>query len=106
MQKFQLNCATIVPRIIVLGSWFMKKILGIIVLILLLCGNTYAKEKKIGNGLSINIPEGYHYFELTLKQIITRFPSLDINDFQIEGFDLGIGIDAKLVVLSNEKKNN
>ena len=82
----------------------MKKILGIIVLILLLSGNAYAKEKKIGNGLSINIPEGYHYFELTLKQIITRFPSLDINDFQIEGIDLGIGIDAKLVVLSNEKK--
>ena len=82
----------------------MKKLLGIIILSLLLSGNAYAKEKKISNGLSINIPEGYHYFELTLKQIITRFPSLDINDFQIEGFDLGIGIDAKLVVLSNEKK--
>ena len=35
---FQLNCATIVPRIIVPGYWFMKKILGIIVLGLLLSG--------------------------------------------------------------------
>ena len=82
----------------------MKKLLGIIILSLLLSGNAYAKEKKISNGLSINIPEGYHYFELTLKQIITRFPSLDINDFQMEGIDLEIGIDAKLIVLSNEKK--
>ena len=82
----------------------MKKLLGIIILSLLLSGNAYAKEKKISNGLSINIPEGYHYFELTLKQIITRFPSLDISDFQMEGIDLGIGIDAKLIVLSNEKK--
>ena len=36
------GCATIVPRIIVLRYWFMKKILGIIVLSLLLSGNVYA----------------------------------------------------------------
>ena len=37
-----MNCATIVPRIIMLGYWFMKKILGIIVLSLLWSSASFA----------------------------------------------------------------
>ena len=69
MQKFQLNCATIVPRIIVLGSWLMKKILGIIVIIFLSCFNansdtnlkwnkTYSGGEIIINRVKFNLPEG------------------------------------------------
>ena len=80
----------------------MKRLLGIIVLGLLWCTPGFAEKKNIGNGLTINIPNGYHYFELTLKQIVTRFPSIDITDFT--NSDFGIGENAKLVVLSNNKK--
>ena len=54
----------------------MKKILGIIVLGLLLSGNVMAKIKNIGNGLSINIPNNYKYFELTFRQLVSRFPDI------------------------------
>ena len=47
----------------------MKKLLGIVVLGLLLSGNVEAKIKNIGNGLSINIPNKYKYFELTFRQL-------------------------------------
>jgi len=80
----------------------MKKLLAIIVLGLLWCTPGFAEKKNIGNGLTINIPNGYHYFELTLKQIVTRFPSIDITDFT--NSDFGIGENAKLVILANNKK--
>ena len=79
----------------------MKKILGIIVLGLLMSANSMAKTKNIGNDISINIPNNYEYFELTFKQLSSRFPDIDYTDLD----EWGIGIDSKIVVLANKKKS-
>jgi len=39
-----------------------------------------AKTKNIGNGISINIPNNYEYFELTFKLLSSRFPNIDYTD--------------------------
>ena len=80
----------------------MKKILGIVVLGLLLSSNVEAKTKNIGNGLSINIPNKYKYFELTFRQLVSRFPEI-VSDEQIYD-DFGIGMGAKLIVIANNQK--
>ena len=80
----------------------MKKLLGILVLGLLLSGNVEAKTKNIGNGLSINIPNKYKYFELTFRQLVSRFPEI-VSDEQIYD-DFGIGMGAKLIVISDNQK--
>ena len=79
----------------------MKKLLGFIVLSLLLSVNSMAKTKNIGNDISINIPNNYEYFELTFKQLSSRFPDIDYTDLD----EWGIGIDSKIVVLANKKKS-
>ena len=79
----------------------IKKLLGIMVLGLLLSGNSMAKTKNIGNGISINVPNEYEYFELTFKQFSSRFPDIDYTDLD----EWGIGIDSKIVVLANKKKS-
>jgi len=80
----------------------MKKLLGIMVLGLLLSANVEAKTKIISNGLSINIPNKYKYFELTFRQLVSRFPEI-VSDEQIYE-DLGIGMGAKLIVIANNRK--
>ena len=80
----------------------MKKLLGILVLGLLLSGNVEAKTKNIANGLSINIPNKYKYFELTFRQLVSRFPEI-VSDEQIYD-DFGIGMGAKLIVIANNQK--
>ena len=80
----------------------MKKLLGIVVLGLLLSGNVEAKTKNIANGLSINIPNKYKYFELTFRQLVSRFPEI-VSDEQIYD-DFGIGMGAKLIVIANNQK--
>ena len=79
----------------------MKKILGIVVLGLLMSVNSMAKTKNIGNWISINIPNNYEYFELTFKQLSSRYPDIDYTDLD----EWGIGIDSKIVVLANKKKS-
>ena len=79
----------------------MKKLLGIVVLGLLLSGNVLAQTKNIGNGLSINIPNNYKYFEITFRQLVSRFP--DITEDYLDD-DFGIGLDTKLIVIANNKK--
>jgi len=79
----------------------MKKILGIVVLGLLMSVNSMAKTKNIGNDISIYIPNNYEYFELTFKQLSSRFPDIDYTDLD----EWGIGIDSKIVVLANKKKS-
>jgi len=79
----------------------IKKLLGIMVLGLLLSGNSMAKTKNIGNGISINVPNEYEYFELTFKQFSSRFPDIDYTDLD----EWGIGIDSKIIVLANKKKS-
>jgi len=81
----------------------MKKLfLGIVVLGLMLSVNVEAKTKIISNGLSINIPNKYKYFELTFRQLVSRFPEI-VSDEQIYE-DLGIGMGAKLIVIANNRK--
>jgi hypothetical protein len=80
----------------------MKKLLGIVVLGLLLCSNVEAQTKNIGNGLSINIPNKYKYFELTFRQLVSRFPEI-VSDEQIYD-DFGIGMGAKLIVITDNQK--
>ena len=81
----------------------MKKLLGIVVLGLLLISNiSQAKIKSIGNGLTINIPNKYKYFEITFRQLISRFPEIGSED-QIYD-DLGIGMGTKLIVIANNQK--
>ena len=80
----------------------MKKLLGILVLGLLLCSNVEAQTKNIGNGLSINIPNKYKYFELTFRQLVSRFPEI-VSDEQIYD-DFGIGMGAKLIVIAKNQK--
>ena len=80
----------------------MKKFLGILALSLLLSGNVEAKTKNISNGLSINIPNKFKYFELTFRQLVSRFPEI-VSDEQIYE-DLGIGMGAKLIVIANNRK--
>ncbi len=79
----------------------MKKLLGVVVLGLLLNGNVFAKTKNIGNGLSINIPNNYKFFEITVKQLVSRFPDIELNELDDE---FGIGLGAKLIVIANNKK--
>jgi len=66
-----------------------------------LSGNAFAKTKNIGNGLSINIPNNYKYFEITVKQLVSRFPDIELNELDDE---FGIGLGAKLIVIANNKK--
>ena len=81
----------------------MKKLLGIVVLGLLLISNiSQAKIKSIGNGLTINIPNKYKNFEITFRQLISRFPEIGSED-QIYD-DLGIGMGTKLIVIANNQK--
>ena len=80
----------------------MKRLIGILVLGLLLSDNVEAKTKNISNGLSINIPNKYKYFELTFKQLVSRFPEI-ASDEQIYE-DFGIGMGAKLIVIANNQK--
>jgi len=79
----------------------IKKFLGIVVLSLLLSVNSTAKPKNIGNGIYINIPNNYEYFELTFKQLSSRFPDIDYSDLD----EWGIGLNSKIVVLANKKKS-
>ena len=80
----------------------MKKLLAIIVLGLLLSGNAVSQTKNIGNGLNVKIPDKYKYFEITFRQLVSRFPEIT-SDEQIYD-DLGIGLKAKLIVIANNKK--
>ena len=69
---------------------------------MLLCSNVEAQTKNIGNGLSINIPNKYKYFELTFRQLVSRFPEI-VSDEQIYD-DFGIGMGAKLIVITDNQK--
>jgi hypothetical protein len=85
----------------------MKKILGIIVLSLLLITNVaQAKNIDVGNGITLDIPNNYKYFEINykkLKSLLVTFPNLkkQINskDFR-EGLKFfGVGNNSKLTIL-------
>ena len=82
----------------------MKKLFSaILVLGFLLGGNVFAITKNIGNGLSINIPNNYKYFEITIKQLVSRFPDIELNELDD---DFGIGLGTKLIVIEIIKKQS
>lgn len=66
-----------------------------------------AKTKKIGNGLTIDIPDGYQYDSITLEKLLSRFKN-EIKDLSEEDLkeaeDFGIGKSAKLIIISKNKK--
>ena len=66
-----------------------------------------AKTKKIGNGLTIDIPNGYQYESITLDKILSRFKN-EIKDLSKEDLkeaeEFGLGKSAKLIILSKNKK--
>ena len=74
----------------------MKIFFWILVLGLMLSGNAFAKSKNIGNGLSINIPNNYKYFEITVKQLVSRFPDIELNELD-EDFGVGLGTKLSLI---------
>lgn len=87
---------------IILGSnpaIIIKKLLLIIILSMLVIGKVAAQTKNIGNGLSINIPKNYEYFELTFEQLISRFPNIDYINLE----DWGVGMNSKIIVIANKK---
>ena len=47
---------------------------------MLISNISQAKIKSIGNGLTINIPNKYKYFEITFRQLISRFPEIGSED--------------------------
>ena len=67
-----------------------------------------AKTKKIGNGISINIPDGYKYESITLDKLLSRFKSevknLSKDDLK-SAEEIGIGKLSKLIFITKNKKN-
>jgi len=85
----------------------MKKLLAILVLGLLLITNVaQAKNIDVGNGITLDIPKNYKYFEINykkLKSLLVTFPNLKkqirSKDFK-EGLKLfGVGNNSKLMIL-------
>lgn len=66
------------------------------------------KTKKIGNDLTIDIPDGYQYDSITLEKILSRFKN-EIKDLSEEDLksaeEFGIGKSAKLILITKNKKN-
>lgn len=62
---------------------------------------TEAKTKDVGQGLTINIPNNYEYFEITLGEIYSEFPEIDNSDDTLKS--LGIGDKTKFVVIAKSK---
>ena len=70
--------------------------------LLLIPNYSEAKTKDIGQGLTINIPNNYEYFEITLGEIYSEFPEIDNGDDTLKS--LGIGDKTKFVVIAKSKK--
>ena len=89
---------------------YIKRVLGILVLGLLLITNvTEAKTKDIGNGLTIDIPKKYKYFEINFIKLMSTFPAIKkmLSEDQSAKDDLeefGVGQKAKLVAIADNKK--
>ena len=88
----------------------MKKAILILVMGLLLITNiTEAKTKDIGNGLTIDIPKKYKYFEINFIKLMSTFPAIKkmLSEDQSAKDDLeefGVGQKAKLVAIADNQK--
>ena len=86
----------------------MKKIFIYLIINSLLIISAEAKIKKIGNGLSVDIPDGYQHVSISLRKLLSRFPIIskdfskkDLKDLE----EIGIGKSTKLILISKNKKN-
>ena len=86
----------------------MKKILIYLIINSFFIISAEAKIKKIGNGLSIDIPDGYQYVSISFRKLLSRFPIIskdyskkDLKDLE----EIGIGKSTKLILISKNKKN-
>ena len=70
--------------------------------LLLIPNYSEAKTRDIGQGLTINIPNNYEYFEITLGEIYSEFPEIDNGDDTLK--NLGLGDKTKIVVIAKSKK--
>ena len=86
----------------------MKKILIFLIIKLLFTISAEAKIKKIGYGLSIDIPDDYQYASISLRKLLSRFPiiSKDYSKKDLKELEeIGIGKSTKLILVSKNKKN-
>jgi hypothetical protein len=86
----------------------MKKILICLIINSLFIISAEAKIKKIGNNLSIDIPDGYQYVSISLRKLLSRFPiiSKDYSKKDLKELEeIGIGKSTKLILVSKNKKN-
>ena len=77
--------------------------------LLLISNITEAKTKDIGNGLTIDIPKKYKYFEINFIKLMSTFPAIKkmLSEDQSAKDDLeefGVGQKAKLVAIADNKK--
>ena len=89
----------------------MKKFVGIIVLNFLLIINiSEAKILDVGNGIAIDFPKNYKYFEINYKKLndlLVTFPAFKIienKDFKENLKFVGIGNNSKLTILVENQK--
>jgi len=78
----------------------MKKTVKVIFFFFLFIQPSSSAIKNIGQGLTLNIPNNYEYFEITISEIYSEFPefkSQNNNEF-------GIGDKTKIVIISKNKK--
>ena len=86
----------------------MKKFLSFVIFSIFFVITVEAKIKKIGNGLSIDIPDGYQYASINLRKLLSRFPiaSKDFSKKDLKALEeIGIGKSTKLILLTKNKKN-
>ena len=84
----------------------MKKLLAIVVLGLLWCNVAQAKPIDVGNGITLDVPKNYKYFEINykkLKSLLVTFPDLKkqikSKDYKKNLKLFGIGNNSKLRIL-------
>ena len=90
----------------------MKRLLGIIILALLFVVNdTQAKIVDVGNGITIDIPKNYKYFQINykkLKNLLVKFPNLkkkiNSKDFKESLRFAGVGKNSKLTILVDNQE--
>ena len=85
-----------------------KKFLSFVIISIFFVISAEAKIKKIGNGLSIDIPDGYQYASINLRKLLSRFPitSKDFSKKDLKDLEeIGIGKSTKLILLTKNKKN-
>ena len=78
----------------------MKKTIKVIFFFFLFIQPSSSAIKNIGQGLTLNIPNNYEYFEITIGEINSEFPEFKSQNFN----EFGIGDKTKIVIISKNKE--